>query len=76
MTWPFSANARQMCRIGPGKPVMFAAIVTHDLLVVHLVSTSYACSPTCILTWREPAMNADHVAAARQPGFWLTWASR
>ncbi|MEV6810554.1 hypothetical protein [Micromonospora sp. NPDC051296] len=33
------ASARQMCRIEPGQPVLLAAIVTHDLLVVHPIST-------------------------------------
>ncbi|WP_167454915.1 hypothetical protein [Micromonospora arborensis] len=28
-----------MCRIEPGQPVLLAAIVTYDLLVVHPVST-------------------------------------
>ncbi|MFI7520622.1 hypothetical protein [Micromonospora globbae] len=36
---PLPANARQLCRIEPGQPVLLAAIVTHDLLVVHPVST-------------------------------------
>ncbi|KAB1929934.1 hypothetical protein F8271_28000 [Micromonospora sp. ALFpr18c] len=31
---PLPANARHMCRIEPGQPVLLAAIVTHDLLVV------------------------------------------
>lgn len=36
---PLPANARDMCRIAPGQPVLLAAIVAHDLLVVHPVST-------------------------------------
>ncbi|MFI2714265.1 hypothetical protein ACH495_29515 [Micromonospora sp. NPDC018662] len=36
---PLPANARQLCRIEPGQPVLLAAIVTHELLVVHPVST-------------------------------------
>jgi hypothetical protein len=36
---PLPANARHMCRIEPGQPVLLAAIVAHDLLVVHPVST-------------------------------------
>ncbi|MFI7662743.1 hypothetical protein ACIBTW_28080 [Micromonospora parva] len=36
---PLPASARQMCRIEPGRPVLLAAFTTHDLLVVHPVST-------------------------------------
>ncbi|MGW5577156.1 hypothetical protein [Micromonospora chokoriensis] len=36
---PLPANARHMCRIDPGQPVLLAAIVAHDLLVVHPVNT-------------------------------------
>ncbi|MCG5465501.1 hypothetical protein MED01_003785 [Micromonospora sp. MED01] len=36
---PLPASARQMCRIEPGQPVLLAAFITHDLLVVHPVST-------------------------------------
>ncbi|MEU7778835.1 hypothetical protein [Micromonospora parva] len=36
---PLPANARHMCRIESGQPVLLAAIVAHDLLVVHPVST-------------------------------------
>ncbi|WP_088988727.1 hypothetical protein [Micromonospora chokoriensis] len=36
---PLPANAQHMCRIGPGQPVLLVAIVTHDPLVVHPVST-------------------------------------
>lgn len=36
---PLPANARHMCRIASGQPVLLVAIVTHDLLVVHPVGT-------------------------------------
>ncbi|MDG9674698.1 hypothetical protein [Micromonospora sp. DH14] len=36
---PLPASARQMCRIEPGQPVLLAAFITHDLLVVHPVGT-------------------------------------
>ncbi|MDG4752648.1 hypothetical protein O7630_17030 [Micromonospora sp. WMMD718] len=36
---PLPANARHMCRIEPGQPVLLAAMVAHDLLVVYPVST-------------------------------------
>ncbi|MEU7613869.1 hypothetical protein [Micromonospora sp. NPDC049204] len=36
---PLPASARQMCRIEPGQPVLLAAFITYDLLVVHPVGT-------------------------------------
>ncbi|MFI6244429.1 hypothetical protein ACIBEF_31730 [Micromonospora sp. NPDC050795] len=36
---PLPASARQMCRVEPGQPVLLAAFITHDLLVVHPVGT-------------------------------------
>ncbi|MFF0721849.1 hypothetical protein [Micromonospora sp. NPDC003816] len=36
---PLPASARQMCQIEPGQPVLLATFITHDLLVVHPVST-------------------------------------
>lgn len=36
---PLPAPARRMCGIKSGQPVLLAAFVTHDLLVVHPAST-------------------------------------
>lgn len=36
---PLPAPARRMCGIKPGQPVLLAALVTHDLLVVHPAGT-------------------------------------
>ena len=36
---PLPASARRMCGIEPGQPVLLAALVTSDLLVIHSVST-------------------------------------
>ncbi len=36
---PLPASARQMCQIEPGQPVLLAAFIRHELLVVHPVST-------------------------------------
>ncbi|MFV2104722.1 hypothetical protein [Micromonospora sp. LOL_024] len=35
---PLPVSVRQMCRFEPGQPVLLAALVTHDVLVVHPVS--------------------------------------
>src|SRR5262249_5470848 len=32
---PLPATARQMCAIVPGQPLLLAALVAHDLLVIH-----------------------------------------
>jgi hypothetical protein len=32
------AGARQMCAIAPGQPLLLAALVAHDLLVIHPVT--------------------------------------
>lgn len=32
---PLPASSRRMCRIGHGEPVLLAALVAHDLVVVH-----------------------------------------
>ncbi|MFE9658316.1 hypothetical protein [Micromonospora sp. NPDC006431] len=32
---PLPASARRMCRMGHGQPVLLAALVAHDLVVVH-----------------------------------------
>ena len=32
---PLPAGARQMCAIAPGQPLLLAALVAHDLLVIH-----------------------------------------
>ncbi|WP_203862905.1 hypothetical protein [Plantactinospora mayteni] len=36
---PLPASARQMCAIVPGQPLLLAALVAHDLLVIHPAST-------------------------------------
>ncbi len=36
---PLPAHARQMCGIEPGQPVLLAALVARNLLVVHPAST-------------------------------------
>jgi hypothetical protein len=36
---PLPASARQMCGIMPGQPLLLAALVAHDLLVIHPAST-------------------------------------
>jgi hypothetical protein len=36
---PLPASARQMCAIAPGQPLLLAALVAHDLLVIHSAST-------------------------------------
>lgn len=36
---PLPAIARQMCAIAPGRPLVLAALVAHDLLVIHPAST-------------------------------------
>ncbi|GIH16052.1 hypothetical protein [Rugosimonospora africana] len=36
---PLPASARHMCAIAPGQPLLLAALVSHDLLVIHPVST-------------------------------------
>ncbi|HEX5539979.1 MAG TPA: hypothetical protein VFX60_00175 [Micromonospora sp.] len=36
---PLPASARQMCAIAPGQPLLLAALVAHDLLVIHPAST-------------------------------------
>lgn len=35
---PLPASARRMCRIESGQPVLLAALVAHDLIVVHSIS--------------------------------------
>ncbi|MEH1058713.1 hypothetical protein V6U89_26315 [Micromonospora sp. CPCC 206171] len=35
---PLPASARRLCRIEYGQPVLLAALVAHDLLVVHPAS--------------------------------------
>ncbi|GIH16029.1 hypothetical protein [Rugosimonospora africana] len=36
---PLPASARQMCAITPGQRLLLAALVAHDLLVIHPAST-------------------------------------
>ena len=36
---PLPASARQMCAIAPGQPLLLAALVARDLLVIHPAST-------------------------------------
>ncbi|MEQ4306294.1 hypothetical protein ABNF97_33775 [Plantactinospora sp. B6F1] len=36
---PLPASVRQMCAIVPGQPLLLAALVAHDLLVIHPAST-------------------------------------
>ncbi|WP_203862701.1 hypothetical protein [Plantactinospora mayteni] len=36
---PLPASARQMCAIVPGQPLLLAALVAHDLLVIHPANT-------------------------------------
>ncbi|WP_326557214.1 hypothetical protein [Micromonospora sp. NBC_01796] len=36
---PLPASVRQMCAFVPGQPLLLAALVAHDLLVIHPAST-------------------------------------
>ena len=36
---PLPASVRQMCAILPGQPLLLAALVSHDLLVIHPASS-------------------------------------
>ncbi|OKI84585.1 hypothetical protein [Micromonospora sp. CB01531] len=36
---PLPASVRQMCGIMPGQPLLLAALVAHDLLVIHPART-------------------------------------
>ncbi|OKI63418.1 hypothetical protein [Micromonospora sp. CB01531] len=36
---PLPTSARQMCAIVPGQPLLLAALVAHDLLVIHPAGT-------------------------------------
>ncbi|RIV40007.1 hypothetical protein D2L64_06680 [Micromonospora radicis] len=36
---PLPASVRQMCAIVPAQPLLLAAIVSHDLLVIHPASS-------------------------------------
>ncbi|GAA3774207.1 hypothetical protein GCM10022225_72420 [Plantactinospora mayteni] len=36
---PLPASVRQMCAIVPGQPLLLAALVAHDLLVIHPANT-------------------------------------
>ncbi|NLU77820.1 AbrB/MazE/SpoVT family DNA-binding domain-containing protein [Micromonospora sp. HNM0581] len=36
---PLPASVRQMCAILPGQPLLLAALVAHDLLVIHPASS-------------------------------------
>lgn len=36
---PLPVSIRQMCAISPGQPLLLAALIAHDLLVIHPTST-------------------------------------
>lgn len=36
---PLPVSARRMCAIVPGQPLLLAALVAHDLLVIHPACT-------------------------------------